>query len=71
MKMKELIHEIDQEREPDLFGFLKRIPEEEGLTMETVRRLIDDGAGSFSGTELMFLFLESLFQRVTGEKREW
>ncbi len=71
MRMKELINEIDRGKEAGLYQLLKKIPDNEELTLNSVRRVIDNGNGGFTRTELIFLFLESLIKRVKGENSEW
>lgn len=71
MNTGELIQGIDPEKEPGLHDFLKGFPPDEELDLDSVRRFIDGGTGSFTETELIFLFIESLFRRVTGENTEW
>ncbi|MBW2020264.1 MAG: hypothetical protein JRI58_00045 [Deltaproteobacteria bacterium] len=68
--MEELISEIDKEKEPELYKFLKKIPDNEKLTLGSIGRVIETGSGFLTETELLFLFVEAVAKSARGEE-EW
>ncbi|MFH1624901.1 MAG: hypothetical protein ABID54_07070 [Pseudomonadota bacterium] len=64
----ELLKGLNEDDE--LYDFLKKIPQDEDLTLDNILRVINQGAGGLSETEAVFLFLEAIYKRAKGE-HEW